>query len=161
MNTIVDEIVRIDLEIAALQRRRKPLAAQIEAAALAAGDHEPLTEADREGRQVILTGRDWQLPVIFESDLVMASIPEGGQAHSSIIAAAADMADQLSSFWTSANKLERISKDGMAYRRQLREVFPPDIAAAVLSASLQRDKNGLPKSRTVIATDRAITIQPA
>jgi len=158
INYPVDEIIELDDQISRLQQRRKALAAELEAVALACDDHQPLNEQDREGRQVILAGLRYRLPVIFESDLVVASFPEGGPVHAAVQAAAGDSTGLLSRLFRPTNTLERVAKDGQVYRRQLRELFEPATAAAILQATLQRDKTGIPKSRTIIATDRAIAV---
>jgi hypothetical protein len=154
----VDRIIAIDRQLDSLTRERKALAQVIEAAALESPYHEPLNEADREGRQVILRGTDCAIPVIFESDLILGSFPEGGEAHLALQTAAGLHADHLQKLWVATNKLERVAKDGQAYRRALREYFPPNTAAAVLAASLQRSKDGIPKSRTVIDTSRILPL---
>lgn len=153
----IDEIVTIDRDISTMQARRKELAAKVEALALEA-DHLPLNEADREGRQAILTGDAWRLPVIFESDLVMASLPEGGDVHRTIERLAGDQLSLLPQVWTPSLKLERNAKDGQAYRKQLRNLFAPEVAAQILAATLQKDKTGTPKSRVLIDTNRAESV---
>jgi hypothetical protein len=146
---IVREIDRLKAELKAIDLR-------VEAAALEA-EHLPLNEPDREGRQAILRAGQIALPVIFESDLVMASIPAGGAAHAAIRTAIDDEAI-LPRIWKPSDKLDRVAKDGQSYRQQLRSLLSPETAALVLHATLQRDKTGIPKSRVIISWDRATPI---
>ena len=145
--------LQITAEIDRLKNELKALETLIESAALVA-DHLPLEDADREGRQALLEGEGITLPVIFESDLVASSLPETGNQIAIIRARVTDP-EKLVQLWKPSSKLERVAKDGQTYRRQLRLLLDPEPAAAVLQASIMRDKTGIPKSRTIIAWDRA------
>ena len=119
-------------------------------------EHLPLNDADREGRQAILQDGGFSLPVIFESDLIIGTLPDMGNAISIIRGAIPDQA-LLTKIWKPISGFARVAKDGQKYRQQLRALLTPEAATTVLQASIQRDKLGLPKSRTVIAWDRAQT----
>lgn len=150
---IIARGLEITAQIDRLKAELKSLESILESAALDA-EHIPLEDADREGRQALLGGDNIVLPVIFESDLVAASIPDIGPQIGAIRQAIGDDA-LVARIWRPSGKLERSAKDGQAYRKQLRSLLSPTAAAAVLQASIQRDKTGIPKSRTIIAWDRA------
>ena len=146
--------LEIEAEIKRMKAELKQIENALEAEALRA-PHMPLNDEGREGRQALLAGPGGiVLPVVFESDIIPATIPEGGNQHQGIARAAGDP-DVFARLWSPSMKLERVAKDGKEYRRALREYLAPGPAALVLLASITRDKNGIPRSRTVIGWERA------
>lgn len=130
------------------QAELKSIEKRLEQAGLE-GQQIPLQEADREGRQFLARSPKLGVvvPVVFESDQIIASIQTDSATHEalSIIAGV-----HFGKFWQPVSKLDRIQKDGQAYRKTAREILG-ELAPGFIAASLQRDKAGIPKSRTIIA----------
>lgn len=140
---IRDQIKTWQAELRAIEKR-------LEAAGLE-GEQIPLQEADREGRQFLARSEKAGVivPVVFESDQIIASVVVGTELHGRLSA----MADEhLPKFFASSNKLDRVQKDGQTFRKIARETFE-HYAPVFINACLQRDKAGIPKSRTIIAWD--------
>lgn len=147
----------IDLrtQIKAAQTELKSIEKRLEQAGLE-GEQIPLQEADREGRQFLARSPKLGLivPVVFESDQIVASLQPDTATHEalSIIAGV-----HFGKFWQPVTKLDRVQKDGQTYRKTARELLGP-VAPSFIAASLQRDKAGIPKSRTIIAWENAKSI---
>ena len=130
----------------------KSIEKRLESAGLE-GEQIPLAEQDREGRQFLARcpQRGLIVPVIFESDQILGSIQQGTEIHQQLM----KISNQhFTRFWKSVSKFERVQKEGLEYRKTARELLgtrAPDFIAA----SRQRDKNGIPKSRVIIAWDHA------
>lgn len=151
----VDRGIALRASIAAQEKELKLIDAALESAALE-GEQQPLEDGDREGKQYLAHGSEMIVPVILESDLVKKSVPEGGEMHRAITTAlGAEFADKLTELFKPVQSLEMRAKDGQAYRRQLRALLPAEVAAEVLVATLSRDKHGIPKSRVLVAWERA------
>lgn len=138
--------------IKSYQTELKAIEKRLEQAGLE-GDQIPLQEADREGRQFLARSPklDLIVPVVFESDQIIASFAPDSEIHATLEQLAIG---QLSKFWVAETKFSRLAKDGQAYRKNARQILG-STAPAFISASLQRDKGGIPKSRTIIAWDNA------
>ena len=123
------------------QAELKSIEKRLEQAGLE-GQQIPLQEADREGRQFLARSPKLGLivPVVFESDQIIASIQPDTATHEalSIIAGV-----HFGKFWQPVSKLDRIQKDGQAYRKTAREIHG-ELAPGFIAASLQRDKAGIP-----------------
>lgn len=130
------------------QAELKTIEKRLEQAGLE-GEQIPLQEQDREGRQYLARSPKAGVivPVIFESDQIVASIQTGSDIHTTLQQIAGD---HLPQFFAASTKLDRIPKDGQAFRQLAREILATQ-APALISAALQRDKAGIPKSRTIIA----------
>lgn len=117
------------------------------------GEQIPLQEADREGRQFLARSPKLGLivPVVFESDQIVASFQSDTEIYNELTQHAGH---HFSKFWNDTRKFERVQKDGQAYRKTARELLG-EHAPYFVAASLQRDKNGIPKSRTIIGWDNA------
>ena len=117
------------------------------------GEQIPLQEADREGRQFLARCPQLNLivPVVFESDQIIASLISGSELHHELVEVCGD---HFPLFFTRANKLDRVHKDGQQFRQKAREALCA-AAPEFVSLCLQRDKSGIPKSRTIIAWDNA------
>jgi len=134
------------------QTELKAIEKRLEQAGLE-GEQIPLQETDREGRQFLARSPKLGLvvPVVFESDQIIASFAPESDIHHALN----DLSiGQLTSFFTETRKFERIQKDGQIYRKSARELLG-STAPAFIAASLQRDKAGIPKSRTVIAWENS------
>ena len=90
--------LQITAELDRLKAELKGIEQRVEAAALEA-DHIPLGDADREGRQAILSNGEVSIPVIFESDLVAASLPDSGPAMQTIRDLLGDDEHKLCLIW--------------------------------------------------------------
>ena len=154
IKTKVDRGLAIRAQMEALKAELEDIETTLESAALA-GEQIPLEERDREGRQFIAHGTEMLVPVVLESDMIMGSFQEGGQAHSNILFALELHGDVFPQLWKPVSKFEMFAKDGQNYRKKLRELLPPTTAANVLAASLARDGKGIPKSRVIVDWKRA------
>lgn len=150
----VDRLLEIKTEIARLTDELKAIEARLEQAGLA-GEQVPLQDADREGKQYLARGSSRIVPVRFESDLIAGSFKPNSQMHQQVLAALGDHGDKLPSFFADVRTFERVPKDGQAFRKLARELLPPAAFAALISAATQRTKDGIAKSKTVIAWDDA------
>lgn len=114
-----------------------------------AGEQSPLQDEDREGRQWIAKGTREDVPVIFTADLLVGTFADGSavhiQLHDSIGAA---MKQFFKPMW------KNIHSDGKAFRARAVELFG-DKAAALITTCLARDKDGIPKSKMVVAWNEA------
>lgn len=134
------------------QAELKAIEKRLEQAGLE-GEQIPLQEADREGRQFLARSPKLGMivPVVFESDQIIASIEPDTEVFRNLEFLALG---QFSKFWKPVSKFDRIQKDGQAYRKAARELLGTT-APQFIAASLQRDKGGIPKSRTIIAWENA------
>jgi len=151
----IERGIELRATIKTAQAELKSIEKRLEQAGLE-GDQIPLQEADREGRQFLARSPKLNLivPVVFESDQIIASFTPGTEIHATLDQLACG---QLSKFWVSVTKFDRLQKDGQSYRKTAREILG-STAPAFIAASLQRDKGGIPKSRTIIAWDNAKSI---
>lgn len=144
----IERGLQLRTTIKTAQAELKAIEKRLEQAGLD-GEQIPLQEADREGRQFLARSPKLGLvvPVVFESDQIIASIQPDTATHEalSIIAGV-----HFGKFWQPVAKFDRVQKDGQAYRKTAREILG-EIAPTFIAASLQRDKGGIPKSRTIIA----------
>lgn len=148
----IERGIDLRVSIKAQQAELKAIEKRLEQAGLE-GDQIPLQEADREGRQFLARcpRRNVVVPVVFESDQIIASLQPDTATYEalSIIAGI-----HFGSFWQPVSSLARIQKDGQSYRATAREMLGA-VAPSFIAASLQRDKAGIPKSRTLIAWENA------
>lgn len=136
-------------EIDARKAELKEIEARLKLAAQDA-PHLPLECEEREGRQALLRSEAHVLPVRFTADSLVATVDADSQLHQQL----QDIAgDKLPLFYAASTKLARVPKDGVEFRRTARAHLLPEACAALISASLQRDKSGIPRSSTVIAWD--------
>jgi len=138
--------------IKANQAELKAIEKRLEQAGLK-GVQIPLQEADREGRQFLARSPKLGLvvPVVFESDQIIASVQSGTELHRTMIYV---VGDNLPQFFAASTKLDRVQKDGQMFRQAARAVLASE-APKFVSLCLQRDKAGIPKSRTVIGWENA------
>jgi hypothetical protein len=148
----IERGIELRKDIKAAQNELKAIEKRLEQAGLE-GEHIPLQEEDREGRQFLARSPKLGIivPVVFESDQIIGSLSPGTDTHTELTGIARDRFPQ---FFQASNKLDRVPKDGQAFRKLARELLTAD-APAFISASLQRDKSGIPKSRTIIAWENS------
>lgn len=142
----VDRGLEIARRIAALKEELAAVEAVLVEAAMR-GDQEPLNDPEREGRQFRAHGSDTWVPVIFEADLLAGSLKPGSPAHTRLASLAGDRFPQL---YREVHSFERVKPSGKGFRSLVRELFEPAPAADIISASLARDKNGIPRSRILV-----------
>lgn len=137
-------------KIKAAQTELKAIEKRLEQAGLE-GEQIPLQEEDREGRQFLARSPKLGVvvPVVFESDQIMASFADGTIIHRQVETAAGG---EMSRFFAIPGKYERVPKDGQEFRRLARAVLG-SAASRFVHVCLSRDKAGIPKSRTIIAWD--------
>lgn len=143
--------IEIQAEIKKLQAELKAIEARVQAHA-ETGLHVPLKEEDREGKKFVARGGGYIVPVIFESDLLKASFKPDSETHKALAGIAGD---RLKDFFAEVHKFERVQEDGRLFRRAARAAFEPDTYAAFIRACLDVKKDGIPKSRVVVAWKEA------
>jgi hypothetical protein len=141
----------IKAEIVKLTAELKQINARLQAAGEKA-EHVPLTDADREGKQAILCSPKHSLPIVFESDLLIASFKPDSPKHIEIQSI---LGDKLKLFFADTRVFQRIQEDGKSFRQFARENLPPETFAKLVQACTDRKKDGIPKSRIVVDWDAA------
>jgi len=158
--TIEQDIERglaIQEEIKALQAELKQIEARIQAVA-EQGTQVPLKEADREGKKYPATGTKNIVPVIFESDLIIASFEPDSPTHHRLAEIAGK---KLNLFFREVRRFERVQDDGREFRRKARATFEPDPFAQFVQAATAVKKGGIAKSRVYVAWKEAEPITAA
>jgi hypothetical protein len=154
---LTDRLVEIDAEMKKLAVEKKGIEARLEAYALAQPEaHEPLKDASREGRRVMLGGARNRLPVVFSSDLLIQSFQDGSPKHKELLAILegdeytepGQRHDLLPKFFKAPNKWEIKIEDGAKFRRCVAEWLHPETAPKFLAACRAVDKHGIAKSKT-------------
>ena len=87
------------------------------------------------------------LPVIFESDLLIASFKPDSDTHKKLVDIAGET---LPDFFADTRVFKRVQEDGREFRREARKAFAPDTYAEFVRACLDLKKGGIPKSRVVV-----------
>lgn len=136
-------------QLAALTAELKLIEARLELAA-ERGEHVPLKDGSREGRQCLLRSPRYVLPVRFTADAIVASFPFDGPLHRRLKELAGD---KLPLLFKEEHVLKRLGKDGKAWRELARTNLEPEAFALVVEAATQRDKAGIAKSTVQIAWD--------
>lgn len=140
--------------IASLKIELDAIESRLESAGLQ-GEQIPLQDADREGKQFLARGDDKIIPIRFESDLIAGSFQPDSLMHKAVLTALGEDAKKLPKFFKDARTFERVPKDGKAFRKLAREILDSGRFAALINASTQRGKDGIAKSKTVVAWDDA------
>lgn len=105
-------------------------------------EHEPLADADREGRRFLAHGTRLALPIVLTADKIVMSFAADSEVHARI-ATASD--GKLLAFYTPKTTYESAAEDGKEFRRLAGETLG-EKAPAFIAACLARDKYGIPKS---------------
>lgn len=155
ISTDIERGLDLRATIKTAQAELKAIEKRLEQAGLE-GEQIPLQEADREGRQFLARSPKLGviIPVVFESDQIIASLQPDTDVFRELEYHAAG---QFSKFWQPVTKFDRVQKDGQTYRKTARELLGC-VAPVFIAASLQRDKAGIPKSRTIIAWENVKSI---
>ena len=110
----VDRGAEIIVQRKALDAELKELEARLETDALARPDeHEPLADADREGKQFLAAGTGITLPIVFTADKLVKTFAPKSDVHERIEAASDG---QLLRFYRLKPVYECTQKDGKAMR---------------------------------------------
>jgi hypothetical protein len=142
--------------MATLQDELEKIEARLEAAGLA-GEQVELNDPDREGRQFIARGSAKTVPVVFTADLLVGQFQVESDVHRRIILAI-PAGHYLREFFRSVRVFKTLFDSGKKFRAHAAELLGKD-APAFISACLQRDKTGVPKSKVVIDWQRAEEIK--
>lgn len=146
----VDRGLQIRQAIDALQAELDGVEAVLRDAGLT-GEQVDLADAERDGRQFLAAGSVFTVPIVFTSDLVAQSFADGSAIHLRVDQAAGD---RLREFYRPVTTWKLLAKTGKALRREAAALLG-DKAPSFISACLQRDKNGIPKSQIKVEWDRA------
>ena len=147
--------LEIRATMATLKVELDAIETRLEAAGLK-GEQIPLQDKDREGKQYLARGESNIVPIRFESDLIAGSFAPDSLMHKAVVAALGEKnAAKLPQFFKDTRSFERVPKDGQKFRQLAREILEADCFAALISASTQRGKGGIAKSKTVVAWDDA------
>jgi hypothetical protein len=149
----VDRGLEIDAEIERLTAERKEIEGRLIAAALQ-GEQLPLNDEEREGRQFLAKGSREFVPVVLTADLLMKSFQHASVQHIRVDGAACG---KLEKFYSSKRTYHALFDNGKAFRKQA-DSFLGASAPAFISACLQRDKQGMPKSDIKVEWKRATEI---
>jgi hypothetical protein len=147
---IVAKMVRLQEELDLIETR-------LEAAGLA-GEQVELNDPDREGRQYLARGSAKTVPVVFTADLLVGQFQADSEVHHRILSAFDPLNyHKLREFFRSVRVFKTLFDSGKKFRAHAAELLGKD-APTFISACLQRDKEDVPKSKTVVAWDRAAAI---
>lgn len=147
----VDRGLALAAQLDEIKAELKTIESRLQQAALE-GVTVPLEDGEREGRQFLARGTAAVLPVRIESDQLIASFDPKSDLCRDLVALTLNRVGLL---FRDVRKWERIAKDGKTYRAAAAEHFGPEVGAQIVSLTLQRNKDGIPKSRIVIPWDRA------
>jgi hypothetical protein len=138
--------------IKADQAELKAIVKRLEAAALNA-PHLPLKDKDREGKQALLRSGSRSLPVIFESDLLIGSFKADSELAGKVRSLITKQA--FTGLFKEVHSYERRIEDGQKFRIEARKTIADEtLCLEVLSLLKAKNKDGITKSKTVIAWDQ-------
>jgi hypothetical protein len=158
MPTLEEDIERgfqIRVQISELQAELKQIEERIQLVA-EQGKQVPLKDEDREGKKFVGRGKSATVPVIFESDLLIASFLPESEVHKALAKIAGD---KLKLFFKPVHKFERVQEDGRDFRRIARANLEPDDFAQFIRTATAVKKGGIPKSRVFVAWKEAEPIK--
>jgi hypothetical protein len=155
----IERGIIVKAEIERLKGELKIIEKRLESAALSA-PHVPLAAADREGKQAELASDRHILPVRLESDMLVSFIERGSPIDNKLI----DLINPVThaALFKPVHGFERRTADGNKFRGLVRMAIDDESTALeVIDVLRSRDKDGVPKSRTVIAWDDVIKVASA
>lgn len=155
ISTDIERGIELRSIIKSAQKEIKAIESRLEQAGLE-GEQIPLQEADREGRQFLARSPKLNLivPVVFESDQVIASFRKDSTFDQEIQSYCALQGIRLQDFFVQETTYKRLAKDGQDFRQTTRRILG-NKAPEFVSKFLQRDKAGIPRSRTIIAWENS------
>lgn len=149
---LVNRGLELKATIAKAESELKVITAALQNVALAfPEEHIALVDSDRQGTRWMADGR---LPVIFESDQIIASFTAGAACETAMRAALTGAPVGLESFYREKRVFESLPRDGKAFRALAHQMLG-EAAAPFVFAATARDKHGAPKTRIVIDWDAA------
>lgn len=153
----VDRGLQIIRQLDTLERELIEIEARLEKAGLE-GEQIALQDAAREGRQYLAHGSHEVVPIVFSADLLVKSFAEGSDAAKRILAAL-ESAKAFNHFFRRVVTFKALIDSGKQFRHEAAEWLGNPAAGQFISACLQRDKHGIPKSQTKIEWSRADVAQ--
>jgi hypothetical protein len=120
------------------------------------GEQVPLVDADREGKQFLAQGSKVIVPVVFTADKIVGSFKDGAALQQQLRTLAGD---NLRWFYAPTRQWKMVPKNGKMFRFEAARMLGPT-APAFITACLDRDKHGIPKSDIKIDWERAREITP-
>jgi hypothetical protein len=155
ISTDIERGIELRTIIKSAQKELKAIETRLEQAGLE-GEQIPLQEADREGRQFLARSPKLNLvvPVVFESDQIIASFRKDSSFDQEIQAYCDGREIRLHDFFVPETTYKRLAKDGQDFRQTSRRILGSK-APEFVSKFLQRDKDGIPRSRTIIAWENS------
>lgn len=154
----VDRLIVVKAEIAKLTAEAKAIEARLEKAALD-GEQVPLQDAEREGKQFLARGSSRIVPIRFEADNLVSTFKHESPLHKELQTL---LGNDFATFFKEVRGFERKYKDDAnKFRKFARTQLQPDAYAALIKTCLAKDKDGIPKSKTVIAINDAKPIELA
>ena len=152
----VDRGLQIVGELKMLQDELALIEARLEAAGLE-GEQVELIDPEREGRQYLARGSAAIVPVVFTADLLVKSFQAESETHRELISAMAEHWHEFRKFFRVVRVCKTLFDSGKTFRAQAAEILG-NRAPEFISACLQRDKEGVPKSQVKIDWHRAAAI---
>ena len=147
---LVDRGLELRAKMEELKEQLSVIETQLQAAALA-GEQQDLEDDEREGRQWLAQGTEHIVPVVLTSDLLIKSFQDDSSQHLRI----ADRAgDKIKEFYVPKKTWTSVFDNGKTFRKAAAQILG-DNAPEFITACLQRDKHGLPKSQIRVEWDRA------
>lgn len=149
----------IRTKIEELETELEPLE-EIIAQAGVNGPHIPLEDAEREGKQAILRTPTHTLHVQIQSDNLVGGFDIGSEMEKTIRGLITST--QFDALFKVVKKHERKESDGHKFRMKAKKAIPDQsVYLQVIKALRSLDKDGIPKSKTVIAWNTLETLTPA
>lgn len=150
--TDVDRGLYLIGRIDAFKKELEQIEARLEKAGLE-GDQIELVDPEREGRQFLAKGSEAIVPVVFTADLLIKSFAEDSETKQRVLSALPG-AMAFNGFFRRIVTFKAMIDSGKQFRKEAAEILG-DAAPAFISACLQRDKRGVPRSQTKIEWNRA------
>ncbi len=155
----IERGIIIKREITALTVELKDIEARLESAGLR-GPHVPLEDAEREGKQAILTSPTHKLSVRLESDVLIGGFEVSSGLAPTLQALIGEKA--FKALFKIVHRYERKESDGHKFRKKAKAAInDQDKYLKLITALRSKDKDGIPKSKTVIAWDSITTLETA
>ena len=157
IRALVDRGFELRGEIAVRQKELNGIISKLEAAGLkagAAGRHEELVDAARDGTRWLARGSDAAVPIIFTADKLVGSFQRDSAKHQAIKAALGDQVNELNRFYKPVSGYETRFKDGKQFRSEADKVLA-GLAPGFITACVARDKAGIALSDVRIDWDHS------
>jgi hypothetical protein len=159
---LTDRLVEVKRELEALTAEKDLIEARLELWALSQ-QHEPLKDAQREGRKVSLAGTRHRATVTFTSDALIGSFKRDSAKHQELLRVLGPLTHEtdvsapvlLEKFFSPPDTFTSRFKDGQKFREAAAELLPKEVAPKFIAACRVVDKFGIPKNKTTF------DVQPA